>query len=70
MVEGFLPRFLNKTVSLVAYQHRMLLRDLMVHYGFNPYFAEWWHFTLKNEPFPHTYFNFPIEPMPISSSAD
>jgi len=39
----------------------MLLRRLMLKNNFKPYENEWWHFTLKNEPFPKTYFNFPIE---------
>lgn len=42
------------------YQNRMILRDAMLKHGFNPYDCEWWHFTLANEPFPNTYFNFPI----------
>ncbi len=41
--------------------NRLLLRNLMLSNGFKPYEQEWWHFTLKNEPFPKTYFNFPIE---------
>ncbi len=41
--------------------NRLLLRTLMIKYGFNPYEKEWWHFTLANEPFPKTYFNFPVE---------
>lgn len=41
--------------------HRMLLHALMKKYGFEPYPEEWWHFTLKNEPFSETYFNFPIQ---------
>jgi len=41
--------------------NRLLLRTLMVKYGFKPYEKEWWHFTLNNEPFPETYFNFPVE---------
>ena len=41
--------------------HRLLLRMIMVHYGFIPNENEWWHFTLANEPFPNTYFNFDIE---------
>lgn len=41
--------------------HRMLLQELMGKHGFEPYGEEWWHFTLRNEPFPDTYFNFPIE---------
>jgi D-alanyl-D-alanine dipeptidase len=28
--------------------------------GFRPYEQEWWHFTLENEPFPDTYFDFPV----------
>ena len=41
--------------------HRMLLHVLMKKYGFKHYQEEWWHFTLENEPFPQTYFNFPIQ---------
>ena len=29
--------------------------------GFNPLDTEWWHFTLKNEPYPDTYFTFPLK---------
>ncbi|PQJ80871.1 peptidase M15 [Polaribacter porphyrae] len=42
-------------------ENRMLLRRIMLKNGFNPYDNEWWHFTLKNEPFPKTYFNFPVQ---------
>ncbi len=42
------------------YENRMLLRDMMVKGGFKPIDCEWWHFTLENEPFPETYFSFPI----------
>ena len=41
--------------------NRLLLRNLMLEAGFKPYEKEWWHFTLKDEPFPDTYFNFPIK---------
>jgi D-alanyl-D-alanine dipeptidase len=41
--------------------HRLLLSAIMQQYGFKPYPKEWWHFTLVNEPFPETYFNFPVE---------
>jgi len=41
--------------------HRMLLHSLMKRHGFEPYPEEWWHFTLRDEPFPETYFNFPIQ---------
>ncbi len=42
------------------YANRMILRDAMVKHGFNPLAEEWWHFTLKDEPYPDTYFTFPI----------
>lgn len=41
--------------------NRMLLQSLMVKHGFRPLAEEWWHFTLVDEPFPDTYFDFPIE---------
>lgn len=41
--------------------NRLLLRTLMIKSGFRPYSKEWWHFRFKNEPFPKTYFNFPVE---------
>lgn len=40
--------------------NRLLLASLMDKYGFRGISTEWWHFTLKNEPFPDTYFNFPV----------
>ena len=42
-------------------RNRKILRDAMVKAGFNPIDSEWWHFTLKNEPYPDTYFNFDVE---------
>lgn len=50
----------SQKISIVAFQNRSLLRKLMKKYGFKPYDKEWWHFTLKNEPYPDTYFNFPV----------
>ena len=46
--------------SLSGRAHRMLLQTLMTKHGFKPYSKEWWHFTLKDEPFPETYFDFPV----------
>ena len=40
---------------------RLLLKRRMEKHGFKSYEKEWWHFTLINEPFPDTYFNFPVE---------
>ena len=42
------------------YENRMELRNVMVRNGFMPIDCEWWHFTLKDEPFPNTYFEFPV----------
>lgn len=41
--------------------NRMLLKKLMQKHGFRPYKQEWWHFTLNNEPFPDTYFDFIVK---------
>jgi len=40
--------------------NRMMLRDLMTRNGFEPISCEWWHFTLRDEPYPDTYFEFPV----------
>ena len=42
------------------YENRMFLQRAMVRNGFQPIGCEWWHFSLKNEPYPDTYFNFPV----------
>ena len=42
------------------YENRMFLQSAMVRHGFEPIFCEWWHFTLKDEPYPNTYFEFPV----------
>ena len=41
--------------------NRMLLRTLMLDAGFTPIEQEWWHFTLRGEPYPSTYFDFVVE---------
>ncbi len=53
------PENLSMTSSQRA--NRMLLRCLMTKHGFKPYKKEWWHFNLKNEPYPDTYFDFPVK---------
>ena len=40
--------------------NRRILRDAMLDAGFKPFDTEWWHFTLEDEPFPDTYFDFPV----------
>lgn len=51
----------NKAVGPVQRANRLLLKTLMERQGFVNYDLEWWHYTLKNEPFPTTYFDFPID---------
>ncbi len=43
-----------------ALKWRNYLRSAMVSVGFTPYKNEWWHYTLAREPFPDTYFDFPV----------
>ena len=49
-----------KGITAEQYENRMLLQQVMVKHGFVPMDCEWWHFTLENEPFPDTYFEFPV----------
>ena len=42
------------------FANRMLLREIMTAHSFKPIDEEWWHFTLKDEPYPDTYFDFPV----------
>lgn len=56
-----LSHVMSGNISKIAHKNRMLLRNIMIRYGFVPYEYEWWHFTLKAEPYPHTYFNFPVK---------
>ena len=41
-------------------RNRRSLRSVMEASGFSPYEYEWWHYTLRGEPYPDTYFDFPI----------
>ena len=46
--------------------NRRILRKAMIENGFKPMADEWWHFSLENEPYPDTYFDFPITmPQPL-----
>ena len=53
----------DHTASITKNQHslRLLLKRRMEKHGWESYPKEWWHFTLKDEPYPNTYFDFPIE---------
>lgn len=49
-----------KNITEEQYNNRMILREAMINNGFKPLPEEWWHFTLENEPYPDTYFTFPV----------
>lgn len=49
-----------RDVTDEQYENRMLLQKVMSRNGFVPYECEWWHFTLDDEPYPNTYFSFPV----------
>ncbi|MDK1703024.1 M15 family metallopeptidase [Serratia rubidaea] len=48
-------------ISAQARANRLLLQLLMEHAGFKPLDTEWWHFTLIEESYPNTYFDFPVK---------
>ena len=50
-----------KKITKKQYNNRMILRNAMLKHGFKPLSTEWWHFTLKDEPYPDTYFNFTVK---------
>ena len=49
-----------RLVTEEQYENRMILQKVMVRNGFEPIDCEWWHFTLRDEPHPDTYFEFPV----------
>ena len=51
----------NRSVTKEQFHNRMILREAMLRHGFKALDSEWWHFSLKNEPFPDTYFTFPVK---------
>lgn len=50
----------GRTITAEQFHNRMILRQAMLRHGFKPIYSEWWHFTLKDEPYPTTYFTFPV----------
>ena len=51
----------GRSITAEQFAHRLILRKAMLAHGFKPFPTEWWHFTLKDEPFPDTYFTFPVK---------
>jgi len=51
----------DTTVTVQQRANRMFLRTAMMKHGFLGLEEEWWHFTLRDEPYPDTYFDFPVK---------
>ena len=51
----------GRSITEEQFRHRMILRRAMLAHGFKALDTEWWHFTLRDEPFPDTYFTFPVK---------
>ena len=51
----------DTTVTVQQRANRQLLRTVMSKHGFMGLEEEWWHFTLRDEPYPDTYFDFPVK---------
>ena len=51
----------GRSITAQQFANRMILRQAMLRHGFKALDSEWWHFTLKDEPFPDTYFTFPVK---------
>lgn len=58
----FSPRSATASPAVTPQQraNRLLLKAVMERHGFRNYSAEWWHYTLRDEPFPETYFDEPV----------
>jgi D-alanyl-D-alanine dipeptidase len=51
----------NPSISKLQKKNRLLLKTMMEAHGFENAPIEWWHYTLKDEPYPNKYFDLPIE---------
>lgn len=51
----------SKEVTIEAQANRAFIKKIMEDHGWKNYDQEWWHYTLKNEPYPKTYFNFTVQ---------
>lgn len=51
----------GRKITKQQFENRMILRRAMMRHGFKPLDTEWWHFSLINEPYPNTYFTFPLK---------
>ena len=51
----------GENITPEQFHNRMILREAMLRHGFKALDTEWWHFTLRDEPFQDTYFTFPVK---------
>jgi D-alanyl-D-alanine dipeptidase len=58
-----------KSVRRVEARNRACLREIMTDAGFAAYELEWWHYTLRDEPHPDTYFDFPVASPALADDA-
>lgn len=49
-----------------ATKNRRLLLEGLEREGFVNYDKEWWHFTYQPEPYPGTFFDFPVDPVALT----
>lgn len=55
-----LSHTLDPRIQGEARANRLFLKETLEDVGFTNYENEWWHYTLDDEPFPDTYFDFPV----------
>ena len=60
----------GRSITPQQFRNRMILRQAMLRHGFKPFDTEWWHFTLKDEPYSDTFFSFPVSPISSSNLSD
>lgn len=58
---GIKSNYNYKFLTQEQLKNRYYLREKMKKYNFKPLDSEWWHFTLIDEPYNNTYFNFPVK---------
>ena len=51
----------GRSITPEQFEMRMVLRRAMLRHGFKVLDSEWWHFTLADEPYKDTYFNYPVK---------
>lgn len=58
---GPISHFNTPEINANQRKNRLMLKNVMSKYGFKGYLKEWWHFTLTNEPYQKTYFDFNVQ---------